>query len=176
MKHHARPLIVFAVSLAACLLGTSAATAQVPEEGRKALEYYVGEWQYEWEVKGTKYNGTWSVRWSPDESCTLSHWSSTGPEGPAKGTIVTGWDNSKNQMVSIEFSDTGEHMLSRYTCPSDKLEVGDGTGSTKDGKASSVKFRTNKKPDEFTWILTDRVEGDEQKPDLEFVFRRVKTE
>ena len=173
MTRLVQTLVAATVALAACILGPSTAHAQLPEDGRKVLAYYVGTWQYEWKVEGETYRGTWSVRWSPDESCTLSHWSSKGPDGPAKGTKITGWDAAKRQSVDLDFSANGEYVLSRYTIESDKVEVGEGTGSTPDGKVSRSKLRIDKERDKFTWTVTDRIEGDERMPDLVFVFRKV---
>jgi hypothetical protein len=170
---HTRTLAAAALVVAACSLVPSIVHAQLPEDGRKVLAYYVGMWQYEWSMEGETYRGTWSAKWSPDESCLLSHWSSTGPNGPRRGTKITGWDAAKCQSVDLEFSANGEHVLSRYTIESDKVAVGKGVGSTSGGKVSRCKLRVDRERDRFTWTASDRMEGDERMPDLVFLFRRV---
>lgn len=173
MMRHTQALVAATVVIAASVAGPSTVLAQLPEDGRKVLDYYVGTWQYEWTVEGETYRGTWSAKWSPNESCLLSHWSSRGPDGPVKGTKITGWDTANRQSVDLEFTNNGEHVLSRYTIQSDKVEIGEGTGSTSDGKVSRSKLRVDKERDKFTWTVADRIEGDKRMPDLVFVFRRV---
>jgi hypothetical protein len=170
MNRHVQALVASAVTLAACFLGTSTATAQLPEDGRKALAYFVGHWTYE--ADGGKYSGTWSAKWSPDESCLLGHVAGTGPDGPRKMTFMTGWDSAKSQLVEVRFSDDGGHSLSRIKIESDQVVLGERTGS-RDGKAYLSRTRLDKERNKFTTTISDRVVGGTKLPDLVIVHQRV---
>jgi hypothetical protein len=151
----------------------AATVGQLPEEAVNELDYYVGDWNFEWEVDDVTYRGTWSAKWAPDKSCLVSHWTSVSPIGKASGRKITGWDASKKQTVDLDCSSRGEIMVSRHSKVKDNLWIGEGTGSNEDGESVSCKFETKTEPNRFTWTQTDRIEGGESQPDLVFVFRRM---
>ncbi len=160
------------LSIALLLAGTMVGGA-LPEEVEGELDYYVGTWTYEWTIDDTTYEGKWSVKWSQDKSCLLSHWSSVGPDGPGKGTKITGWDLQKNQMVDLEFGDGGAHILSRYRKASGTLWEGDGVGATSEGKSETCKYQLKLDPDKFIWMRMKIKQGDESLPNQVFVFSRT---
>jgi hypothetical protein len=156
-----------AVLLAGAMVGGA-----LPDEVIRELDYYVGTWTYEWKMDGTTYTGKWSVEWSPDKSCLLSHWSSVGPDGPGKGTKITGWDLQKNEMVDLDFGDNGAHILSRYKNTSGTLWEGHGTGATSEGEVETCKYQLKLDSDKFIWMRMEVKQGDESLPNQVFVFSR----
>jgi hypothetical protein len=157
---------------AAVLLAGTVLSGALPEEVANQLEYYAGTWSYEWEVEGKTYRGEWSVKWAPDKSCLLSTWSSVGPDGPSKGTKITGWDLQKDQMVDLEFAENGSHILSRYSNTSGNLWEGSGVGATSEGKSETCKYQLKLDPDKFIWMRMEIKQGEESVPNQVFVFSR----
>lgn len=148
-------------------------TTTLPAEAGRQLSYFLGTWQYEWTEEGKPYKGTWGVRWSPDRTCLLSHWSNDGPDGPTRGTNVLGWDSEKGELVEMSFSSDGAHALARYQIKTPNLNEGSLSGVGPGGKPMKSNLRTAKRRDSFTWTLSGQELGGEKQPDLEFTFRRV---
>jgi hypothetical protein len=161
------------LNCAAMLLAGAMAVGELPDEVAKELDYYVGDWTYEWSLDGNTYTGKWSVKWSPDKSCLLSHWSGVGPDGPGSGTKITGWDVQKDQMVDLDFGSDGAHVLSRYSKASGTLWQGDGAGCTEEGETETCKYQLKLDPDKFIWMRMDIKQGDESLPNQVFVFSRT---
>ena len=143
------------------------------QAARRQLRYFVGKWNYSWEMEGERYEGTWNVRWSPDRTCLLSHWSNDGPQGKVQGTITLGWDELEGQLVDVTFASDGTYAIARYDIKNRRVHEGSRSGVGRDGKALEGKLRLEKQKDAFTWKLYDHVLGGETQPDLEFEFRRA---
>ena len=145
------------------------AKANLPEEFVKMSDYYVGDWETEAEIDGTVYRGTWTARWSQDNTCLVTYWVADTPTGPARGTRIQGWDESAKKFLIVDFGTGGSSTIERYTIVSEKVDEGDMVGIDSEGEPIKATARTFKKePDFFTWTVTKDGEATEYK------FRRVK--
>ena len=133
----------------------------------------MGEWTYEYEEAGVITKGSMSTTWASGKHCTIGHSLETSKKGAWHGTLVSGWDALKNQIVDTGYGADGSTMTDRWTIKSPTLEESDGTGVSPQGTPATRKLRIEKKPDEFTWTASGRTEGGKALPDLIIVFRRV---
>ena len=77
-------VVLFAISSA------SAAGVGLPADFVKECEYYLGDWLTEVEIEGEVYRGEWIVRWSPDNTCLVTHWAADHPTGLAQKELESG--------------------------------------------------------------------------------------
>jgi hypothetical protein len=117
MKH--RKLTVL---LSSCFLAAGVATAQekkmeAPKPGpeHKKLEYFVGDWQSEGEMKagpwgaGGKMTGSEHCSWMPGGFFVLCHEEGTSPMGNVKGIAVSGYDPVAKAYTWNGFNSMGEN-------------------------------------------------------------------
>jgi hypothetical protein len=155
-------LVLLAVSTA------SAADVNLPADFIKECEYYCGDWKSEVDNDGTVYRGTWTVRWSPEKTCLVTHWAAETPDGPAKGTRVEGWDAVAKKVLVVDFGTGGSSSVERYTITVNNVSEGEIAGVHSHGKAFKATARVVRKPDFFTWTVTQDEEA------IEYRFSRVK--
>jgi hypothetical protein len=167
-------LSLASVVLAASVVLGQAEKVKIPPTILKSLEYYVGEWTYEYEEEGVITKGSMSVTWAPGKQCTIGNSLETTKKGSWQSTLVSGWDALKNQIVDTGYGADGSTMTDRWTIKSPTLEESDGIGVSPESAVATRKLQIEKKPDEFTWTASHRTEGDKALPDLTIVFHRIK--
>ena len=140
-------VVLFAIS------SVSAADVGLPAEFVKECEYYLGDWATEVEIGGTVYRGTWTVKWSPDKTCLVTHWAADTPDGPENGTRVFGWDARAKKVLIVDFANDGASSIERYTITSNQVSEGEMSGVERDGKPFQATARAERKTSEFfTWM------------------------
>ena len=142
--------------LAASMVVGQAEAANLPDEFVKQCNYYLGEWATEAEIEGKLYRGTWTVEWSPEKACLVTHWSAETPTGPGKGTRIQGWDAATKKVLVVDFGENGGSSIERYTILSDRIDEGTILRSKADGSTHNATARTDRmEQDHFTWTVTE---------------------
>ena len=167
MKFSTVTAIVFAATLLVSAVGGQ--EAGLPGKFIKECKYFVWDWATEVEIEGKVYRGTWTVRWSPDKACIVSHYEADTPAGPLSGTRIEGWDTSTDKLLVVDFGKDGSSSVERYTIVSDRIDEGEIAGVDAEGKRFEATARTDRmEENRFTWTVTK-----DGKPTV-YKFNRVK--
>jgi hypothetical protein len=103
----------------------------LPDNIAKELGFFVGEWTAEGNLAGTPLKGSWSARWAPQKHCILLSALFTLDGEEVHGTGITGWDNSKEEVVTRTFFSNGAMEDIRYKLASPGVLKGIHTVSTR---------------------------------------------
>jgi hypothetical protein len=153
--------------LAAAMVVGPADKPNLPEEAKKAIGYYVGNWRGEWTENGEMYVNELSVKWVEGKHCTVLTSTTTSPKGVSHGTLLSGWDAVNKEIVDCSFESDGSHSIERWKIVSPTVEEAKSTGVSAQGRPMEAAFRIQKKDkDKFTITVTNRKEGGQSKPDL----------
>jgi hypothetical protein len=110
------------VVLAATLLLANVAAAAdgpgIPKDILKAMERYIGKWQFEGTEKDQPVRGSITYRWAPGKHCLLWDAVYTNPQGTFLGTATVAWDPAKKQLVERDFWPDGNWNTYTYTVKS----------------------------------------------------------
>jgi hypothetical protein len=146
----------------------------IPKDVLASMDYYVGKWKGEGTDDGEVLRIQFTTRWAPGKHCTIMNMRSKTPDGVVLGTLVSGWDALNKEVVDVSYMSDGSRSVERWKIVSPKVEEATSTGVNADGKPTDSKFRIEKRsPDELVLTITNRVEGDEKKPDLVIKYVRV---
>ncbi len=166
-------MIWAAFSLAASLVWTQTSAPKIPEEARKSIGYYVGDWVGTMEEGNVRSATKFSCRWAPGGQCTVTNFEIAGPEGIVKATILSGWDPRRKQVVDHAHGTDGSFGIDRWTIKSENLEEGPSRMISADGKVRTGTCRIEKAgPDEYTFSVLNITEGDKKLPDVKVKFTR----
>ncbi|MFN0054695.1 MAG: DUF1579 family protein [Planctomycetales bacterium] len=146
------------LSVAALVVASSMVVGQtsIPDEARKSLGYYVGEWKGEWKQGEKKGTTELSIKWVPGKHCTINHYVVKGPEGEFHGCVISGWDPDKKQVVDTGYESNGSTFEDRWTIKSDALEEGGSKNTVPQEGVTKGQCRIEKiGPDEFTYTKTN---------------------
>ena len=164
-----------AIVMAASMVMAQPTEPNIPKEVLTSMGYYVGKWKGEGNEDGAVLRYQLTTKWAPGKHCTILNIRMKTPDGVVRGTLVSGWDALKREVVDVSYMSDGSHSVERWKIASPTVEEATSTGVSASGKPTKATFRIEKRgPDEFILKVTDRVEGDEQKPDIVIEYTRVK--
>jgi hypothetical protein len=147
----------------------------IPKEVLSSMDYYVGKWKGEGNEAGAELRYQLTTRWAPGKHCTILNARMRTPDGVVKTTLVSGWDALKMEVVDVSYMSDASHSIERWKIVSPTIEEATSTGVSASGKPTKALFRIEKRSaDEFILKVTNRVEGDKQKPDIVIEYIRVK--
>ena len=164
----------------ALLMATSMVMAQpsepnIPKEILASMEYFVGKWKGEGNEGGTVVREQVTGRWAPGKHCTILNARSRTPNGFVQVTLLSGWDALHKEVVDFSYGSDGSHSIERWKIASPTVEEATSAGVSASGKPTKAVFRIEKRSqDEFILKITERVEGDQRKPDIVIEYTRVK--
>ena len=98
--------------LVVSVFGQAAQTPPKPGPEHKWMDYFVGRWAIEGEIKGSpfgpagRFTSTEDAEWAPGGLFLLMHWDWKGPDGQAKGLTVMGYNATQKVYFSRSFDFT----------------------------------------------------------------------
>jgi hypothetical protein len=146
----------------------------MPEVAQAAMDYYVGQWTGQW--KQGELGGTFRmiIQWVPGNDCTINNYEMTTPDGVIRGTLLSGWDPEKKQIVDTAYESNGWAFEDRWDVPAGSVLEGSSRSLGPAGKVQVGKCRIDKTgPNEFTYTKYDYVEGGKKLTDLVAKYHRV---
>ena len=135
----------------------------------QSLEWLVGEWIDEGRNETVEAN----FHWDENKAFLLEDFQVVkGGQVVLKGTQRIGWDPQAKQIRSWVFDSAGGFAEAVWT-PVDETWVCKGNGVRSDGtSASATRTLIRSAQDRIIWSATDRIDGNEQLPNLEVTMVR----
>ena len=158
-------------------ISQQASAQEMPANIKSSLQKLVGTWKMETVVDGKTTHSEVEVKWAPDESVIIFHWSGTdfdtGQQNSGSGML--GWDALRELVVEHEIDKDGATFDSTH-----HIEEGKWVSPTRgaivvDGKGTYIEAHrvfTFKSEDEWKVVGRDRVIGGKPVPDAVSTFRR----
>jgi hypothetical protein len=138
----------------------------LPANIAKELEFFLGEWKAQGNQAGKTLTGRWSAKWAPQKQCILLNALFTLDGEEAHGTGISGWDNSKEEVVTRTFYSNGVVEDIRYKLASPGVLKGVHTVSAK-GKSLKADCEVRaKQPNEWTFTSKANALSGNEKGDV----------
>lgn len=93
---------------------TEATQTKLPENVAKELGFFVGDWTAEGYLAAKPLKGRWSTKWAPQKQCLLTSCFFELDGEKVSGNGVSGWDSSKEEVVTTQFLSNGVVEEVRY--------------------------------------------------------------
>ena len=165
------------VITASTLLGQAEATqSAMPDNVRKELDFFVGQWSVEGEIGGEAFKGRWSARWSHHKHCLLVSSDFTLGDERVYASGFSGWNAADQQLVTMTLFSNGVLEDIRYKSVSPGQLKGIYTVSTGEGPTQSECVVRTESPDEWTFESSVSVFGQKEKEKFVLHVVRLKEE
>ena len=141
----------FVITASALLGHTETKQSALPDNIVKEIEYFVGDWTVEGDVRGMPLKGRWNARWSPQKHCLLITYPLTLDGEKILGHGMMGWDTAKKELLVFMLFSNGVFEDGRYKVESPRLFKGNFVGSAKGEPFKATGTVRTDNPDEWTF-------------------------
>ncbi len=156
-----------AILLIVCVLASLAQAQQQPKPGpeHKWMDYFVGRWTGEGDVKASsfgpagKFTFTEDVEWAPGGFFLVMHWEWKGPQGQAKGLTVMGYNAEEKVYFSRSFDSGGDTWSFKGPVAGD-IWTGTSPEFKRDGKVMKTRYVNQRlSPTSYSFKMERSTEG-----------------
>lgn len=147
---------------------------KLPEDARKLLQYFVGEWDCEASSGDQKATCRFAYRWAPQRPCLQYDYRVRIGNRDDQNSGLLGWNTADKQLIFAEFGTSGHQSILRLTRQPDDAWAGtyDGTLDSTAAASRGACRLERKGPDEF--VLSGKGTNGDQPSEWKAVYRRVK--
>lgn len=136
----------------------------IPKNARKALQYFVGNWESDVYQNGEKLGTSKGIRkWAPGKHSVVMTTSASENDIEVHTSGISGWDAQGQQLVEHWFGSNGLYAAVRYPLRGMKKDSWSGNFSVTfgDGKSYDGDCELQVKPDGWVWTARWKQDGKE---------------
>jgi hypothetical protein len=154
-----------------------------PSEHLKALQPLIGQWVYVGPAqsdspgigpKGTEFIAVMTYTWAINKNALRIQWvGKSADRKPVQFVELIGWDGKQKKLVSQGFGSLGAVEHNVWTREK-AVVICNTKGVDDEGQEVSLRYLHKFSGDTMTFELVDTTVEGEEKPDVEFKYRRVR--